>query len=181
MVVIAATCCYIFRGRPFSALLFQTAFVFIQPVNVLFPVIKANVIAPSVLTAARLNDLVSHSRALKGCPSLPSAGADTLCWPSGSLVRRSSTGSRRSSWAITSLKHISSRYSMICLRSHAPTQLWSGCRVMNIYAVSVRSRVSVRKSGFPRLSCKACGYRTARRVSRRLSLHFGTSTLPTSR
>lgn len=89
MVVIAATCCYIFRGHPFSAPLFQTAFVFIQPVNVLFPVIKANVIAPSVLTAAQLNDLVSHSQALKGCPFLPSAGADTLYWPSGSLVRRS--------------------------------------------------------------------------------------------
>lgn len=30
------------------------------------PLIKANVIAPRVLTAAQLNDPVSHSRALKG-------------------------------------------------------------------------------------------------------------------
>lgn len=51
----------------------------------------------------------------------------------------------------------------------------------NEYLFCLCSRVSVRKLGFPHLSCKACGYRTAPRVCQLLSLHFGTFTLPTSR
>lgn len=63
------------------------------------------------------------------------------------------------------------------MRPHAAV-LWLGS---NEYLCCACSRVSVRKSGFPRLSCKACGYRTAPRVFQLLSLHFETSTLPTSR
>lgn len=47
-------------------------------------------IAPAVpLTAAQRNERVSHSEALNGCVFLLSAGAGTLYWRSGSLVRRS--------------------------------------------------------------------------------------------
>lgn len=65
----------------------------------------------------------------------------------------------------------------------APThaQLWSGSKVMNINSLSLCSRVSARKSGFPHPSCKACGYPTAQRDFQLHSLHSETSTLPTSR
>lgn len=147
----------------------------------LFPVLKLK------LMISQRTDLMSHSEVLKDCMFLLSAGAGTRYWHSGSLGRRTSwTGSRLLSWAITSSKHISSRYnhylsSHASTHMHAPTQLWSGSELMNIYTLSLCSRVSVRKSGFPHLSCKACGYPTAQRAFQLHFLHSETSTLPTSR
>lgn len=74
-----------------------------------------------------------------------------------------------------------SSHSSIDTYIHAPTQLWSSSAVMNIYTLSLFSRVSARKSEFPHPSCKACGYPTAQRVSQLLFLHSETSTLQTSR
>lgn len=154
--------------------------MFIQPVNLLFPAIKANVIAPTVLTAAQLNDLVSHSEALKGCPFLPSCrSGHTL------LAFWFSRQEKLNRQQTIELGHhiLKAHIFKVChdlswlTRPHTAA-VWLQS---NEYLRRLRSRVSVRKSGFPRLSCKACGYRTAQRVSRLLSLHFGTSTLPTSR
>lgn len=73
-------------------------------------------------TITRCNDPMSQSAVLKDCVSVVSAGAVTRYWPSGSLGRRTSwTGSRLLSWAITSSKHISSRYTIICLHTRAHT------------------------------------------------------------
>lgn len=63
--------------------------------------------------------------------------------------------------------------------AHAPTQLWSSLAVTSVCVLSLRA--SARKWEFPRLSCRACGFLTARRVFQRRFLHSEIFTRPTSR